>query len=106
MTALGITLISILLCVDFESLSPRIKVDPSIERLLPAGSEDSAIYARARETFGDADAMIVAVRFDKPDNEIFPAQNLDRIDPITQNLAQLPDVRNGFSLATAPNLMA
>ncbi len=102
MTALGLALIGVVLCVDPMTLEPRIKIDPSIERLLPAGNEDSAIYARARATFGDSDAMLVAVQFD----DIFTAQNLDRIDRITQQLTRLPDVRSVFSLATAPNLLA
>ena len=102
MTALGLTAISLLLCVDFTTLKPRFKVDPSIERLLPPGSEDSAIYARAKATFGDADAMIVAVRF----GDVFTPESLDRIDRITEQLTRLPDVRSVFSLATAPNLLA
>jgi predicted RND superfamily exporter protein len=102
MTALGLSLISLLLCVDFETLKPRLKIDPSMERLLPAGSEDSAVYARAKEIFGESDALLVAVNFD----EVFTADNLGRIERITEGIEKLPDVRAVFSLATAPNLTA
>jgi predicted RND superfamily exporter protein len=102
MTALGLGLISVALCVDLNTLRPRLQVDPAMDRLLPPGSEDSAVYDRARATFGDADAMFVGVRFDP----VFTAANLERIDRITQLLAHLPDVRSVFSLATAPNLLA
>jgi predicted RND superfamily exporter protein len=102
LSALGLSLIALLLCVDIDTLQPRLRIDPSIERLLPAGSEDSAVFARARQIFGDSDALIVAVSLD----EVFSAESLAQIQRINDEFARLPDVRSVFSLATAPNLIA
>ncbi|MDE0854900.1 MAG: MMPL family transporter, partial [Nevskia sp.] len=94
---------AVLLCVDPRTLQPRFKVDPSAEALLPAQNSDRAVLAKVRQTFGEDDPVIVAVRFEP---SVFTTQNLERIDQLTQRLRQLPGVRGVFSLATAPNLMA
>jgi predicted RND superfamily exporter protein len=92
---------ALLLCFDVRTLQPRLTIDPLVEHLLPAGDADRAVAERVRENFGDADAVIVAVKF----GQIFTAQNLDRIDQLTQRFRGLEGVRAVASLATVPNLL-
>ena len=97
-----ISLGALLACFDPLTLQPRLIIDPAIEHLLPAGDADRAVAERVRENFGDADAVIVAVKF----GAIFTPENLGRIDQITQRLRGLEGVRAVVSLATVPNLLA
>ena len=91
-----------LLCVDFENRRLRVGIDPSTERLLPPANAERAVYERLRDTFGDSDAILVAVSFD----QVFTPENLRRIDALTARFRELPGVTRVFSLATAPNLTA
>lgn len=97
-----LTLAALLLCVDPHTLRPRIAVDPSIERLLPPGDADREVFERARQVFGDADAILVAVRL----APVFSVENLRRVERISEALKALPGVSTVFSLASAPNLVA
>lgn len=107
--ALALTLVAGSYCVDFKTGIPRLGVDSSLERLLPAQDADRAIYERARATFGDTDPLLLTVRFEGPavdSGTVFTAGNLARIARLTSALRELPGVTEVFSLATAPNLLA
>lgn len=80
----------------------RIAVDPSTEKLLPENDRDRRVFERLRGTFGDSEAVLLAVRFDP----VFSAGNLAKIDALTRALLQVEGVKSVFSLATAPNLLA
>ncbi|HUP91044.1 MAG TPA: MMPL family transporter [Solimonas sp.] len=91
-----------LLVFDPVEMQPRLEIDPSIEHLLPAQDADREVAERARATFGQSDAIIVAVRL----GQVFTADNLQKVDELTRRFRALPDVRSVFSLATAPNIRA
>lgn len=93
---------ALLLCFNPVTMTPRLTIDPAVEHLLPAGDADRAVAERVRENFGDADAVIVAVKF----GNVFTPQNLDRIERITQRFRTLEGVSTVVSLATVPNLLA
>lgn len=93
---------ALLLCVNPVTMTPRLVIDPAVEHLLPAGDADRAVSDRVHATFGNADAVIVAVKFDN----VFTAKNLERIDQITQRLHAIEGINTVMSLATAPNLLA
>ncbi|MGH8540655.1 MAG: MMPL family transporter [Stenotrophobium sp.] len=98
----AISVCALLLCFDLRRMQPRLLIDSSVEHLLPAADADRAVFDRARETFGDSDAVIVAVKF----GQVYTATNLEKIDELNQRFKQLPGVSSVMSLATAPNLMA
>lgn len=89
-------------CIDPQTLRPRLQVDASTERLLPADDADREVFERARAIFGDSDAVLMAVRLEP----VFSADNLARIAALSDRLRQMPGVRGVYSLATAPNLLA
>ncbi|HSW13814.1 MAG TPA: MMPL family transporter [Solimonas sp.] len=87
---------------DIKGQRIRLTIDPTIERLLPEKGEDRAVFERARETFGDSDAVLLAVTLD----EVFTERGIGRIDELTTRLATLPGIRQVSSLANVPNPMA
>ncbi|MFP5358070.1 MAG: efflux RND transporter permease subunit [Gammaproteobacteria bacterium] len=88
--------------LDWQTLRPRLSVDSSLQRLLPAGDDDRAVYERVQTLFGDADTVLLAVAFDP----VFDAANLDAVARITDRLQAEPGVRSVVSLATVPNVLA
>ncbi len=90
-------------CVDWPARRLALRIDPSMERLLPAQDEDRRIYERARATFGDGDPLLLTVRFKQP---VFSAESLAAVAAITESLQAQAGVVSVFSLATAPNLLA
>ncbi len=87
---------------DPKTLSIRLTVDPSFERLLPAQDEDRALSERVRQQFGETDPVLLAVHFDN----VYTAENIDRIDRLTRRLGELDGVRQVVSLANAQNPIA
>ncbi|MES2682380.1 MAG: efflux RND transporter permease subunit [Pseudomonadota bacterium] len=98
-----LTAVAAALCVDWQSGSFKLKVDPAMERLLPAQDADRAVYERAREVFGDTDPVLLSVRFE---DGVFKAENLARIAELAARLRELPGVSDVFSLESAPNLIS
>jgi predicted RND superfamily exporter protein/CRP-like cAMP-binding protein len=80
----------------------RLGVDPSTEKLLPADDSERLSYESLKQTFGDTDAVMMAVRFDA----VWSEESLVAIANLTRSLQRLEGVKSVFSLATAPNLLA
>jgi len=90
------------LCLDPATGRPAVRIDASIDNLLPAADADRAVYGRVRSVFGDTEAVLVAVTLDP----VFTAANLAKVDALTERFRDLPAVSHVFSLSTAPNLLA
>jgi uncharacterized protein len=99
--ALVVSVAALLTCLDPATGRPRISIDASVDNLLPASSEDRAVYERLQVLFGDAEAILVAVTLD----EVFTPENLERVTALTERFRELPGAERVFSLATAPNLL-
>jgi len=98
-----LTAVAAAICVDWQTGSFKLRVDPAMERLLPAQDADRAVYERARETFGDTDPVLMSVRFE---DGVFQARNLALVATLAGRLSELPGVSDVFSLHSAPNLIA
>lgn len=99
---LALSVYAVLRVFELPSFTPRLKLDPSTESLLPLGDKDRQVFERVRQTFGDADAVLMSVRLEP----MFTPENMARIDELTTRLRQFPGVKSVLSLATAPNVMA
>ncbi len=88
--------------VDPFTRALRLDIDASIDKLLPASSDDRAVDNRVREMFGDSEAILVAVTL----RPVFSADNLKRVTAITERFRELAGVERVFSLASSPNLLA
>ncbi len=88
--------------IDPRDLSLRLKVDPSLERLLPPQDDDRALFDRVRAQFGETDPVLLAVRFDN----VYTPESIDRIDALTRKLGELEGVRQVMSIANVANPVA
>lgn len=98
---LAVSVAALAACLDPATGRSRIGIDASIDNLLPASSEDRALYERVRALFGDSESVLVAVTLDP----VFTAQNLARVTVLTERFRELPGAERVFSLATVPNLL-
>lgn len=93
---------AVLALVDFRGPALRLEIDPSLERLLPPQDDDRALFDRVRAHFGETDPVLLAVRFDN----VYTAENIERIDALTRRLGQLGGVRQVISIANVQNPVA
>lgn len=78
----AITVVALHGIVDLRTGTPRIRVDPAIDRLLPDEDEDRRFYDRAREIFGDDEFVLLVVEAD----DVFRADVLAGVQRITERL--------------------
>ena len=88
--------------VDFESRKLRIRIDSSIENLLPAEGPALAVYEKVREKFIGDDYLIVALVSDN----LFTPARLEALKTLTRRLEDLPGVHHVDSLANATYVRA
>ena len=102
-TMVGVTValsvLASLALVDWHHLKPRLQVDASIERLLPANDGDRAVMDRVREQFGETDPILLAVGFET----VYTADSVARIDELGKRLRQIDGVQQVVSIADVPN---
>lgn len=97
-----ISLLAAFSLVDLDQRQLRLKIDPSLERLLPVDDTASRVTERLQRQFGSTDPLILTVRLPS----VFSPEGLAAIDALTQRLRAVPGVRDVVSLATVPNLLA
>ncbi|MGI9590790.1 MAG: efflux RND transporter permease subunit, partial [Myxococcota bacterium] len=86
--------------LDLRTGQLRVRVDPSVERLLPVNDPERRFWLEARRLFGEDKTVLVAL----PTDDVFTPENLARVDRITRALEDLPGVRRVVSIANAPYL--
>src|SRR5689334_13365463 len=91
-----ISFAALLSCIDPSTGKPRLSIDASVDNLLPASSEDKAVFDRSRALFGDTDAILVAVTLDP----VMTVDNLRRVAQLNERFRELPGAERVFSLAT------
>jgi predicted RND superfamily exporter protein len=98
----ALSVLAALLLVDPRTRGLRLQIDPSIERLLPPGNAERALYDQVRRDFGDSDAVIVAVQID----DLFSVDGMRKVEQLNRRYATLPGAASVVSLATAPTMMS
>lgn len=88
--------------VDFETLSPKFAVDPSMAALLPRDGEALQIFERTRNRFATDDVLFVAWIAD----DLFSPARLSGLKHLTQHIERLPGVVKVESLVSAVNIKA
>jgi predicted RND superfamily exporter protein len=81
--------------VDLRSGALRLRVDPSIDQLLPQGDEERAFYERARQLFGSDEFVLLVLAAD----DVVTPDRLARIQRITERVAALDGVHRVLSIA-------
>lgn len=83
--------------VDLRTGTPRIRVDPALDRLLPEHDEERQFYDRARQLFGEDEFVLLVVEAE----DVFTPGVLASLQRITERLEADPDVSKVVSLANA-----
>lgn len=94
----AITLVALHGIVDLRTGTPRLTIDPSIERLLPEGDEERAFFDRARQLFGADEFMVVLL---EDPAGTFTAAGLERVQRLTRRFEAMDGVQRVLSLASA-----
>jgi predicted RND superfamily exporter protein len=97
---LAVAVLALSRIVDLRTGAPRLQIDPSIDTLLPAGDENRVFLDRFKQTFAAGDTILVALA----DDDIFTAENLTRIQRISEAIHALPEVDRVASLALSVNI--
>ena len=85
---------------DFKAGESRLRIDPSLEALLPRHSDALDLYERTRARFGSDDALLIAWLAD----DLFTPERLAGLKRLTQRLERMPGVDHVDSLASALNI--
>jgi predicted RND superfamily exporter protein len=97
---LAITVYAASFIVDFRTGQPRLLLDPSVNSMLPEKDAGRKFYDYVRRLFGSDETLLVAL----VDNDIFTAENLRRIQRMTERLEDVDGVHHVVSLANALNI--
>src|SRR5262245_44309055 len=75
----------------------QVRVESSIETVLPAGDPQAQYYNEVRATFGSDDVGVIGVRAD----DIFASKTLEKIAAVTDRLAKIKGVERVLSITNA-----
>jgi predicted RND superfamily exporter protein len=99
---LGLTLASVAGIFDPIRGVPRIRVDPSLNEMLPEGDSARLFYEELVERFGSDDVVLVVLR----STELFTPAGLETLVRATHALEAAPGVHHVEGLANALRLRA
>jgi predicted RND superfamily exporter protein len=91
-----------LLTAFFGYYAVRIRIDSSVESMLPQGDPERQYYEEVRRLFGRDDVGVVAIVADT----IYNPETLKKIDRLTAEIRKIPEVKNALSLMNAPDPVA
>jgi hypothetical protein len=97
-----VLLIHLLLTIFLAAFAWRLRIEGSLQSVLPAGDPAVQFYADVRATFGSDDVAVVGVLAD----DLFSAPTLSKIARVTDALARLEGVERVLSLTNAVDYAA
>jgi len=80
----------------------NIRIDSSIESLLPQDDPEKQYYNEVRRLFGSEDVAVIGIITDN----VYTPQTLEKIKRLTEDFRKIPEVKNVFSLTNAPDIVA
>ncbi len=95
-----LTLLAVSRVIDLRSGTLRLVFDPSTNALLPAHDEARDFYDYVRRLFGSDETILVAL----VDDDVFTAENLRRIQRLTERIGEIDGVHHVVSLSNALNI--
>jgi uncharacterized protein len=87
----------VLLTVFFAFFARHIRIDSSVESLLPQNDTESQYYGEIRELFGSDEVGVIGLIAD----DIYAAQTLEKLQRLTREIEQVEGVDEVLSLANA-----
>jgi predicted RND superfamily exporter protein len=104
LVAIGaLTLVALHGIVDLRTGQLRLRIDPSIERLLPEGDDERRFFDRTRQVFGGEDFVVVML--DGP-GDVFETASLERVARLSKRLEAIEGVAHVVSIANATEIAA
>lgn len=95
-------LFSILLLTGFFAYhAQHIRLDSSVESLLPRGDAAKAYYDEVRGLFGSDEVGVIGIIAD----DVYVPHVLEKIKRLTEEIRQIPEVKNVISLTNAPDIV-
>jgi predicted RND superfamily exporter protein len=92
----------ILLTAFFAYHARQIRIDSSLESILPPSDPEKQYYDEIRQLFGSDDVAVIAVIADT----IYTPQTLQKIQRLTEAFKQIPEVKNVLSVTNAKDIVA
>lgn len=80
----------------------HIRIDSSIESLLPQDDPEKQYYNDVRRLFGSEDVAVVGLITDN----IYTPHTLQKITRLTEEFKKIPEIKSVFSLTNAPDIVA
>src|SRR5882762_4290918 len=77
----------------------HIRVESSLQSVLPKGDPYTEYYEKVRRTFGGDNVAVVGMRCD----DLFAAATLEKLAAVTTALGKIPGVERVLSLTNAPD---
>ena len=97
LVTLVLTVLAASRIVDLRTGEPRLEIDPSPNRFLPAKDEGKIFYDFVRKAFGSDETLLVVLGAD----DVFTRENLERIARMTQRISEIDGVHHVVSLTNA-----
>jgi predicted RND superfamily exporter protein len=91
----------LLLTGFFTNYALHIRVDSSVESLLAQGDPEKEYYDEVRHLFGSDEIGVIGVIADN----IYTPQVLQKIKRLTEEVAQIPEVKSVISLTNTPDVI-
>jgi predicted RND superfamily exporter protein len=96
----AVTLLAVTRIVDLGSGLPRLYLDPSVNSMLPSDDPGRKFYDHVRRVFGNDENILVVLH----DEDAFTAENLRRVQRLTERLGRIDGVHHVVSLGNALNI--
>ncbi|MGE0683745.1 MAG: MMPL family transporter [Candidatus Binatia bacterium] len=97
----SVLLLILLLTGFFANHAQQIRLDSSIESLLPRNDPEKTYYDGVRRQFGSDEIGVIGVIADN----IYTPQVLGKIKRLTEAISQIPEVKSVISLTNAPDII-
>ncbi|MBM4259778.1 MAG: hypothetical protein FJ147_28265 [Deltaproteobacteria bacterium] len=97
-----VLIIIAVLTVFFAFHARHIRIDSSLESLLPEGDPEKHYYEDVRRMFGSDDVAVIALITDN----IYTPQTLQKIQRLTDEFRKIPEVKSVLSLTNAKDIVA
>ena len=94
---LAVVVANLLVTAALGAYAVHVRIESSLESMLPVGDPKVEYYARTRAIFGSDDAGVIGVRAD----DIFAPATITKIARVTESLARIDGIERVFSITNA-----
>src|SRR5262245_49190997 len=86
----------------FAYYARQIRIDSSVESLLPAGDSEKLYYDEVRQLFGRDDVGVIGIITDN----VYTPETFQKIHRLSTDIKKIPEVKNALSLTNTPDPIA